>query len=281
MIFFLYSRYRKMLIRQNDYIEQIKSSKRRKKEETSTFHRPFAPPFVPGDLRRIVFCSLSLLNRQYKTLPRLVLDTAILCLDADRSWVFHQFSEGRGSDKQIAFFKTRFDSRYMDFSTEFVDYLKTKEASDLVYWHRPKKDYVEMSKFFERIQDTVQKDTLNPLILEPEVWEEFGEEKGWSNGSVWHPPRKSLSASGDDGGRGGGPGAEVASSMSKTTTTKTRTLRTKPQTSKPLAKNARRPRFTASVRKVVSNFQSGSAELSSLKELIFQSNPTLSFYVEE
>ena len=48
-----------------------------------------------------------------------------------------------------------------------------------------------------------------------------------------------------------------------------------------LGPHDRRPRFTSSIGKVVSNFKSGSMELNSTKELIFQSNPTLCFYVTE
>ena len=160
-----------MLIRKNDYIEQIKSSERERKKESAVFDRPFCPPFISGDLRRVVFCSLSLLEREFKKIPSNVLKNAVLCLDADRSWAFHPFSEGKGSERQISFLKSQFDSRYFDFEADFLAFLREKEETGLCYWHRPNRNYKDMSTFFESIKDPVEeKDVFyNPLILDQEV----------------------------------------------------------------------------------------------------------------
>ena len=160
-----------MLIRKNNYIEQIKSSERERKKESAVFDRPFCPPFISGDLRRVVFCSLSLLEREFKKIPSNVLKNAVLCLDADRSWAFHPFSEGKGSERQISFLKSQFDSRYFDFENDFLAFLREKEETGLCYWHRPNRNYKAMSKFFESIKDPVEeKDVFyNPLILDQEV----------------------------------------------------------------------------------------------------------------
>jgi len=135
------------------------------------FDLPFCPPFVSGDLRRVVFCSLSLLEREFKKIPSTCLKNSILCLDADRSWVFHQFSEGKGSERQIAFLKSQFDSRYFDFEPDFLAFLREKEDQGVCYWHRPNRNYKDMSKFFESIKDPVEEKEVfyNPLMLDEEV----------------------------------------------------------------------------------------------------------------
>ena len=117
-----------------------------------------------------------------------------------------------------------------------------------------------MSIFFESIKDPVEEKEVfyNPLILDKEVcFFAFRTEK-------------------------------------KNTATRTHTLdmgrvrnvvkvekRNEKKKKKKLGPHDRRPRFTSSIGKVLTNFESGSMELSSTKELIFQSNPTLCFYVEE
>ena len=73
--------------------------------EKNRFDHAFPPPFKSGDLRRLVFCSLSALNYEWKKIPSDVLEEAILCLDCDRKWVFHEFSEGKGSEKQLKHLK--------------------------------------------------------------------------------------------------------------------------------------------------------------------------------
>ena len=266
-----------MLIRRNNYIDQIKKSKREKKRESSSFDLPFVPPFKEGDLRRLVFCSVAVLSREWRKIPRDVLDQAIFCFSCDRSWCFHKFSEGKGSEKQLKYFKKQFDSRFMDFEADFLELIKEHEKDDRVYWHRPEKDYAKMSAFFEKIPDTVMKDNLNPLILDEKVWiEDFGEEKMWQQSDVWKAPPPPTEA--------------PRSKCEKTTAAKdsrlfdskvssTRGEAKRGRRKKKIPHNIRRPRFTSSVRKVVTNFQSGSTEPNSLKELIFQSNPTLSFYI--
>ena len=160
-----------MLIRKNNYIEQLKSSERERKKESAVFDLPFCPPFITGDLRRVVFCSLSLLEREFKKIPASCLKSSILCLDADRSWAFHPFSEGKGSERQISFLKSQFNSRYFDFKGDFLAFLRDKEENGLCYWHRPKRNYKDMSIFFESIKDPVEEKEVfyNPLILDKEV----------------------------------------------------------------------------------------------------------------
>ena len=250
-----------MLIRKNNYIEQIKSSERERKKESAVFDRPFCPPFISGDLRRVVFCSLSLLEREFKKIPSNVLKNAVLCLDADRSWAFHPFSEGKGSERQISFLKSQFDSRYFDFEADFLAFLREKEETGLCYWHRPNRNYKAMSKFFESIKDPVEeKDVFyNPLILDQEV-------RSFTPYDLTHdPPNDKTQTWEEDYG--------TLPTWRKEEKRKKKKLK--------LGPHDRRPRFTSSIGKVVSNFKSGSMELNSTKELIFQSNPTLCFYVTD
>eukprot|EP00940_MAST-03C_sp_MAST-3C-sp2_P001026 g1026.t1 len=202
--------------------------------------------------------------------------------NCDRTWVFHKFSEGKGSEKQIRFFKKQFDSRYMDFEDDFLAFLKKKEGQELAYWHRPKKSYADMSKFFESIRDTVQKDEdLNPLILDEEAWTEFGQSKMWASGYVWFPPPKETETGKDEASSVDASTKMLAGLSGSKLSRKGGGKKTKKKKKKALPHNVRRPRFTASVGKVLSCIRSGSADENTMKELIFQSNPTLSFYIPD
>ena len=228
-------RKRRMLIRKNDYIEQNKSSERERKKNLQCLI--VRSVLLSYQVIFVESCSALVASRtrvQENTFER-VLKNAVLCLDADRSWAFHPFSEGKGSERQISFLKSQFDSRYFDFENDFLAFLREKEEIGLCYWHRPNRNYKAMSKFFESIKDPVEeKDVFyNPLILDQEV-------RSFSSLFLKYTTHRTKT---------------IRHGKKITEHCRRRKEKRKKKKVK-LGPHDRRPRFTSSVGKVVSNFKS-------------------------
>lgn len=56
------------------------------------------------------------------------------------------------------------------YSNEFLEWLRTKEKEDCVFWYRPSRDLEGLSKFFESKTDPVRELPYRPLLLDPTWW---------------------------------------------------------------------------------------------------------------
>jgi hypothetical protein len=133
--------------------------------------------------------------------------------------------------------ENHFDAKYIKCGEEFMDVIKKKEKDGLVFWFRPGCDWQKCSQFFESIDIDPADNTkkMQPLKLTPSWW-------------------LTLSALRDAKGRQIWDGAEHHSGRHPAEV---------------------KPKFTNSISKVVTNFQSGSFDYNAVSELVYQSNLSL------
>lgn len=188
--------------------------------------------------KRTVFTSIAVLQRDWVNLDLDLLENALLILDCDRNWVFH----GQPGAAALEFYKTSFDAHYVDCSADLLAFIKSKEQDGHVHWFRPKKSWPSVSTFLQRLTDPARCDSESTVFYGPLILDD----------RVW----KDFNAS---------PTASWKLNIYRSREMKDRD-------------RVRRPKFTASIHKVITNFKSGSFEEFASKELLYQSNPSLKFY---
>lgn len=197
-------------------------------------------PVLHPHRARTVFTSIAVLQRNWANLNLDLLENCLLILDCDRSWVFH-CQPGAAA---LEFHKTSFDAHYVDCCADLLAFLKSKEQDGHVHWFQPGKSWSCVSKFLQRLPDPARCNPSNqPQVrYKPLILDD----------QVW----KDFDAS---------PTGSWQLNIYRSREMKDRV-------------RVRRPLFTASIQKVITNFKSRSFEEFASKELLYQSNPSLQFY---
>ncbi len=196
---------------------------------TTTAFPPLAKVVSKQEFKRLVFVSVTNIEREFRKFDPQVFQDSIFLFDADRDWVF------RPKDAPS---EHHFDAKYIKIGEEFKDIIRNKEKEGLVCWFRPSCDWHKCSTFLESIDvdpmgDNAKK--LSPLKLAPSWWLTLSALRDSKGSQIW-----------DGRERHDGRHPEDV-----------------------------KPKFTNSISKIVTNFQSGSFDYNAVSELIYQSNPTL------
>lgn len=149
--------------------------------------------------RRYVFLCPTSLSKHFDMLPQQAKDSALLVFRCSRNWMF------QGSPKARA--EARVDSGVSpgyrlkvppdtnrspvtpmstpsspsagtfraalyrpNFSREFLSWVVTKEKEDCVFWHKPERDLLKLSRFFEEKINPATEQPYRPLLLDPQWW---------------------------------------------------------------------------------------------------------------
>ena len=196
-------------------------------------------PMLNPRRRRTIFTSIAVLQRDWANLDLDLLEHCLLILDCDRRWVFHE----QPGAAALEFYKTSFDAHYVDCSADLLAFIKSKEMDGHVHWFRPEKSWPRVSIFLQRLTDHARCNLSDPEVFYgPLILDD----------RVW----KDFDAS---------PTGSWQLNIYRSREMKDRA-------------RTRRPRFTASIQKVITNFKSRSFEEFASKELLYQSNPSLKFY---
>jgi len=143
--------------------------------------------------KRFVFVCPTRLSKQFDTLPHQAKDMALLVFRCARHHVFDDTkaerrarmrarvdtgapgklprSKRRPAEESVAV-KPRMPLNAVGrrYSNEFLEWLRTKEKEDCVFWYRPSRDLEGLSKFFESKTDPVRELPYRPLLLDPTWW---------------------------------------------------------------------------------------------------------------
>ena len=109
-----------------------------------------------SDTHRIVFISASFLVHEYTSVPRDVLDSALLFFGSKRSWIFPANKEDEAESRAQP-------TRYLQFPSSFKDWIQAKEARNEVFWLKPECSY-------ERVSTWLQSLGYNGLQLDDSYW---------------------------------------------------------------------------------------------------------------
>ena len=235
--------------RQTDLVKKTKKKKKKKNNTTTLAKRSTRPPRVSYTMdlspplypkrRRTVFTSIAVLQRDWANLALDLLENCLLILDCDRRWVFH----GQPGIAALEFYKTSFDARYVDCSADLLTFIQSKERDGHVHWFRPEKSWRSVSSFLQRLPDPSRcKESEPEVCYGPLILDD----------RVW----KDFDAA---------PTGSWQLNIYRSREMKDRA-------------RVRRPLFTASIYKVITNFKSRSFEEFASKELLYQSNPSLKFH---
>lgn len=141
--------------------------------------------------RRYVFLCPMSLSKHFESLPHQAKDSALLVFRCSRNWLFPDSSEVRKSRTEARVdcgvsrpgrrhphsSSTSMSSgtlaaalHHSEFSREFLQWVRTKEKEDCVFWYKPEKDLRKLSAFFEEKIDPANELPYRPLLLDPQWW---------------------------------------------------------------------------------------------------------------
>lgn len=95
-------------------------------------------------IQRVVFISASYLVREYESIPKGVLDTALLFFGSKRNWIFPVDDQDRVESRKQP-------TRYLDFPDAFKQLIQEKEARNEVFWLKPECSYEQVTNWFQTL----------------------------------------------------------------------------------------------------------------------------------
>ena len=132
--------------------------------------------FVRASYKNARACFINLVGfeKTWKSVPKVVLDNALIVVNSKREWVFFR--------KEKTNKEHRKQKRYEGFDDEFRECLRTKEEQRQLYWFKDKPKFSSLSKFLTQHTHTQTGKRYSPLHLKDFWWAQ-----SWG-GSV-NPPR--------------------------------------------------------------------------------------------
>jgi len=139
--------------------------------------------------RRYVFLCPTSLSKHFNVVPKQAKDAALLVFKCSRDWLFKDSKESRKRAQSrvecgitsLQVKKAAVASRpkssssraaayHSEFSKEFMQWVLAKENDGCIYWWKPEKDFMKLSKFFEEHIDPLSEQPYRPLLLDPHWW---------------------------------------------------------------------------------------------------------------
>lgn len=113
--------------------------------------------------RIAIFISASYLSRQYKEIPKQIMDNAIFFFGSNRKWVFPETEEEiKDSKKQ--------PTNYLAFDPDFKNLILKKESEGRVIWLKPECNYRTVSQKLATIVNKNSGQKIRPLNLDVHYW---------------------------------------------------------------------------------------------------------------
>lgn len=142
--------------------------------------------------KRYVFLCPMRLAMQFDVLPHQAKDMALLVFRCARNHVFDDSASERVERMRAKVDAGRSGQRFggrrttalgsgaparlplntcrCNYSEQFLEWVRTKEKEDCVFWYRPDRDLQRLSSFFEDKIDPVREQPYRPLLLDPHWW---------------------------------------------------------------------------------------------------------------